>query len=150
MNKQNNLILGVIVALVIGGAVGFFAGMQYQKSQRLTLATGSGARGQFGAGGAGRFGGANGANRPVMGQIISADSKSITVKLADGSSKIVLFTGSTSINKADTATSSDLKSGETVAAFGTANSDGSVTASNIQLNPQMRGFGRGVSPTSAK
>lgn len=43
------------------------------------------------------------------------------------------------INKATTATKSDLKTGEKVAVFGTPNSDGSVTAQSIQLNPMFRG-----------
>jgi hypothetical protein len=65
----------------------------------------------------------------------------MTVKLNDGSSKIVLLTGTTSINKAATAATSDLTVGETVSAFGTTNSDGSITATNVQINPLMRGPG---------
>jgi hypothetical protein len=65
----------------------------------------------------------------------------MTVKLADGSSKIVLLTASTSFNKATAATAADLTVGQTVAAFGTTNTDGSITASNVQINPVMRGPG---------
>jgi len=57
--------------------------------------------------------------------------------LADGSSKIVLISDSTQINQATTATSVDLKMGITIAAYGTANSDGSITAQSIQINPQV-------------
>lgn len=62
--------------------------------------------------------------------------------MQDGSSKIVLFSDKTEINKAAEATKEDLKVGEKVAVFGTENSDGSVTAQNIQLNPQLRGLGQ--------
>lgn len=83
-----------------------------------------------------RFGG----NRPVNGEIISVDEKSITVKMNDDSSRIVLINDQTQINQAQEATKSDLKVGEEVAAFGQENSDGSVTAQNIQLNPISRGM----------
>ncbi len=79
--------------------------------------------------------------RPISGEILSSDDKSITVKLQDGSSKIVLLSDKTQINKATSVTKLDLKSGEKVAVFGSENSDGSVTAQNIQLNPQFRGVG---------
>lgn len=132
---MKNLNILTIALLLVGLGAGFFGGMQYQKSQngenrQLNSQTGGQGR---------RFAGQNGNNRPVAGDIISADDKSITVKLADGSSKIVLVSDSTQINKAATATKSDLKTGEKVAVFGTQNSDGSVTAQNIQLNPQNRG-----------
>ena len=137
---KNNAILIALVTLLIGGAIGFFGGTQYQKSQRTSLgqfgnnqfATRSGS-GAFGAGRGGRNGGG------VIGDILSIDQNSITVKLPDGSSKIVLLTSATSINKATVATASDLSVGTRVAAFGTTNTDGSVTASNVQINPVGRG-----------
>lgn len=140
--KNNTILISVVIAIIVG-AIGFFGGMQYQKSQRPT--NGFGGSGQAGANRGQRNGGGPGGmgNRPVAGEIISSDDKSITVKLQDGSSKIVLLSGSTQINKADTATISDLKTGEKVAVFGTANSDGSVTAQNVQLNPMQRMFGQG-------
>jgi hypothetical protein len=141
---KNNLIIGVILALVIGGAVGFFAGTTYQKNQRANFTAFNGAGGPRGQNGqfGGRFGGSNGGSRPVVGQIISSDDKSITVKMMDGSSKIVVLTNSTSINKAADGTRDDLKNGVNVLVVGTPNSDGSETATNIQLNPQMRFFQR--------
>lgn len=130
---KNNIILITIFALLVGGGVGFFGGSQYQKSQRPSFGQFT-ARGASGTNGA-RVRGGNGA----AGTILSVDNNSITVKLADGSSKIVLLTASTSFNKATAATAGDLAVGGTVAAFGTANSDGSITASNVQINPEMRG-----------
>jgi hypothetical protein len=136
---KNNLIIIAVFALIIGGAAGFFGGMQYQKSQRLQAfqfngqATQPNGSGNFRVGQSGRSGFA-----PVTGEIIDSDDKSITVKLEDGSSKIVLLSKDTSISKSDKISVSELKKGETVAAFGTQNSDGTITAQNIQLNPQMR------------
>jgi len=62
----------------------------------------------------------------------------ITVKLPDGSSKIILLSEKTSINKASEGSVADLVVGEKVAVFGTTNTDGSVTAQNIQINPVAR------------
>ncbi len=136
---KNNFVLIIILSLLVGGGIGFFGGMQYQKGQR-SAAFGQFTNGQFGArAGTGALGlrGRNG--NGAVGTILSADANSITVKLAEGGSKIVLLTASTSFNKATAATAGDLAVGGTVAAFGTENSDGSITASNVQLNPQMRG-----------
>ncbi len=87
-----------------------------------------------------RSGGANNASglRPVNGEIIAVDDKSITVKLQNDTSKIILLDSKSSINKTATATVADLKIGEKIAAFGTENSDGSLTAQNVQLNPALK------------
>lgn len=137
----------IIVAVVIA-AVGFFGGMQYEKGKTAMAMNMMSTGAPAGAGGAGRFGAGGGrftsrGGGATIGQIVSSDSSSITVKLADGSSKIVNISGSTKISKSDTATMSDLTTGTQVAAFGTTNSDGSITATTVQLNPQMM---RGVRP----
>ncbi|MCL4364453.1 DUF5666 domain-containing protein [Patescibacteria group bacterium] len=132
---KNNVVSLVLVAVVFG-AIGFYGGTLYQKNQQPSLLTQFGNRtGQFAAGQNARF--RNGGGR-VVGQIVSVDSSSMTVKMQDGSSKIVLFSDKTAIDKAASASASDLKNGEAVSVFGTTNSDGSVTAQNIQLNPIMR------------
>jgi hypothetical protein len=146
--KQNMIVTLLVVAVVVGAA-GFYGGMKYQQSK-------SGAGRQFGAQGGRGFGGsgAGGANggrfRPVTGAILSSDANSLTVKLTDGSTKIVLLTSSTQINKAQKAAQSDLTVGTQVAVFGTNNTDGSVTAQNVQLNPQleMRGGPPQATPTA--
>src|SRR3989338_619898 len=134
---KSNYLLTIIVAVVVG-AGGFFAGTKYQQSKTP----------------ANRFenlqGGRNGTQqgrcgfRPVNGEILSLDDKSITVKLTDGSSKIVFFTDNTVYNKSSEGSKSDLKVGEKVAVFGADNTDGSVTAQNVQLNPQLRGVPTGA------
>ncbi|OGH07544.1 MAG: hypothetical protein A2171_01480 [Candidatus Levybacteria bacterium RBG_13_35_9] len=143
---KNNLIIGVIVALILGGVSGFLGGVQYQKSQQPQIGA---LNRQFGQTGSGTFRQGQFQRNgmiPVSGEIIDADDKSITIKLEDGSSKIVLISDDTMINKASEGSKEDLKTGEMVAAFGITNSDGSVTAQSIQLNPQVRIFQR-TSPT---
>lgn len=120
--------IAVIASIVIAGGA-FFAGMQYQKGQRGNF-------GQFGANGQRGMGMRTGNMnnfRPVTGEIISADDKTITVKIPDGSSKIVLFSDSTMISEATSSTKQSLQTGKKVMIFGSSNSDGSVTAQNIQL-----------------
>jgi hypothetical protein len=126
-----------ILLIVIFTAVGFFGGTKYQQSKIVSQ------RGQFGdriqAGGNNSQG-----NRmrqgggQIIGEISAQDEKTITVTLQDGSSKIILLSEKTTINKASQGLISDLKVGEKVAVFGSANTDGSVTAQNIQLNPIIR------------
>jgi hypothetical protein len=145
---KTNTIIIAIITLLIGAGAGFFGGMKYQQTKRTAVL------GQFGQGGINgrngqiqRNGNGNAANfRPVSGQIISTDNGSITVKMSDGSSKIVLTNDKTVINQTSAATASDLKTGENVAVFGTANSDGSVTATNIEINPQQLRVGPNASP----
>ncbi|SRR6266404_1210434 len=133
---NNKIIIFSVIALLVGAGAGFFGGMQFQKGKTP-------ARGQFGANGtftrgAGR-GGANG--MAVRGQIISADNNSVTVKMMDGSTKIVILSSGTMIGKTTTASASDLTNGSNVTVFGTTNSDGSITAQNVQIGNGMM-FGR--------
>lgn len=134
--KNNNVIIAAVAAGLIFGTGGFFAGTKYQQSKRP----------QFGNGQMMRSGVQNGQStnrqnfRPVAGTISASDDTSITVKLPDGSSKIVLLSEKTVINKATEGTKTDLTVGQTVSVFGTENSDKSVTAQNIQIGlPALRG-----------
>ena len=134
---KNSVVIMVLIAVVFGGG-GYFVGKSMAQSQATAL------RGQFagqfgartGTPGVGRTGGARGGQ--ILGTILSQDANSITVQMADGSSKIVLISATTSINQAAAATVTDLKVGERVSAFGATNTDGSVSAQNIQINPIMR------------
>jgi hypothetical protein len=134
---KNSLVLTIILVILIG--IGsFFGGMKYGQSQRRSAFgqfANSNISGQRGLTNGNRVG--NGF-RPINGDIINSDANSITVKMSDGSTKIVIVSGSTSINKAAQATIADLTTGQKVAVFGQTNSDGSVTAQSIQLNPIER------------
>ena len=76
-----------------------------------------------------------GAGGFVTGQVIAKDTSSITIKLRDGGSQILLLGGSTIIMKATTGTLADLAIGSDITATGASNSDGSLTAQSIQLRP---------------
>lgn len=141
---MNSKIIMVLVAIIIATGA-FFAGIQYQKSQSNQVLAGIGAGGyarRFGAAGRLR---ANGST-VTRGEIISADANSITVKLRNGNSKIVLFSDKTSVNKTVSGSTTDLTTGQQVMVFGTNNTDGSVTAQIIQLNPLLN---RQATPSGA-
>ncbi|MHB8870545.1 MAG: hypothetical protein ACYC6T_18405 [Thermoleophilia bacterium] len=157
-------VIVVVVAVVVGVAA-FFGGMTYGQGrppsveaaveamrnaspEELAQAFQSGGGevpglggGVPGAGGgfagAGRQGGAMGGPGGgfVNGDIIASDAESITVKLGDGSSKIVFFSGSTSISRQAEGSASDLSEGTSVLVTGATNSDGSITAQTIQIRP---------------
>lgn len=131
MNKNTMI---AVVLIIVAGIAGFFGGIQYQKAQRASFGQFAGQGGQFRQ----RFG-QNGQNfRPVRGTVISFDDTGLTVKSPDGSSKIVIVSSSTAFMKSDTAAKSDIKTGDTVMVFGAQNSDGSVTAQQVQINPPTR------------
>ena len=140
---KNILIAVLAVLVVVAGVGGFFGGMKFQEKRTPTRQAGqNGFQGRFGQSQNGQ-----GSNiKSVRGQIISADDKSITVKAQDGSTTIVILSDSAGITQSTTAAKSDLAQGKEVAVFGTGNSDGSVTAQNIQLNPQI---GRPNSPNAS-
>jgi hypothetical protein len=147
MNMKKILPIFIIAVLIIGGGA-FFAGTKYGQSknslaslQNLTPEQRQQRLQQMGVAGGFRGTGAGGGNRTgggfVSGDIISKSDNSITVKLQDGGSKIVFFSNTTSISKSTDGTSADLEIGKTIMVNGKANSDGSVTATNIQIRPAL-------------
>lgn len=157
---KNSPLITVLLVIIFSG-IGFFAGTKYQQSKVPSFAVGSGNFRQMGgntaAGGAirGQAGNTVGQRRmgagQVLGSITSKDDKSITVQLQDGSSKIILLSTNTTFDKSTSAASTDLKTGDKVAVFGTTNTDGSVSAASVQINPTFRAMGNpSVSPAPAK
>ena len=146
---KNAKVVAPVILVLVGLGAGFFGGYQY-RNYKLNQTRGSFTAG--GASGAQRFTGTRGTGQngmmgrggAVTGSVLSIDANGVTVKLTDGSSKIVLFSSSTTYSNTVTASQTDLKVGTNVAVFGAANSDGSVTATSVQINPQ---FGRPSEPS---
>jgi len=148
--KSNHIIIFIVALIIVAGGA-FFAGTKYQQSQATSRfgnaqffqnsANGQGGQRQ------GRFGSGRGFGGATIGQVVGVDASSITVKLQDGSSKIVNINSSTTYSKSDSASQADIKTGDRIAVFGSATSDGSITAQNVQLNPMVRVGGTRPSPT---
>lgn len=136
-----NQIISTLVLLIVVGVGAFFGGTKYQQSKinsQFTQRTGDIGQGM------GRNNtvdttvknrGQVTGFRQTVGEIISADDKSVTVKLTDGSSKIILLSDSTVVNQTATASKTDLKVGTKVAVMGDTNTDGSITSKTIDINP---------------
>ncbi|MFH1393184.1 MAG: hypothetical protein ABIG73_02290 [Patescibacteria group bacterium] len=126
MNKK--IIMAVIITLIIAGGGGFYNGMLYGKSARPDLSANMNRQRINGAQQNGGFSG---------GEIIKKDSNSITVKLTNGSSQIILFSDTTKIMKSAEGVAADLTIGEQVTITGPKNQDGSITVQSIQIRPAM-------------
>ena len=153
---QTKIIGTVVAVILLGGA--FWAGMSYGKSQSATPAGTQFGAGNFSSGGAGGFGGGTGGNAGGMrmgrsgggfatGQVVASDANSVTIKLASGSTQIVLVGTSTQVLKSTLGNISDLAAGTNVTVMGATNSDGSLTAQSIQIRPAGMS-GRGQAPAA--
>jgi len=141
--KRNQVIGGVIILIIVAGG-SFYAGQATAKS--ATPAQGQfGAGFTAGAGGATGFAGRTGARGAgggfTAGQIVSVSASSISIQQQNGSSsEIVLLSPSTQILKQTSGTAADLTAGTEVTVTGTSNSDGSLTATSIQIRPAGTGL----------
>ncbi len=130
--NTNNKTTQIIIALILVG-VSFYGGMKYQSSKNprgnFMMA------GNFNGEQMGGRGGVRGSTGMIIGNIISKDSNGITVQMRDGGSKIVLITNETQVMKTTTGTKEDLSVGKEISGTGAVNSDGSITATSIQLRP---------------
>ena len=143
----------VVAALIAVGVGALFGGRAWGASGSSATANADQAAPQFMRDGTGPSGmpggGPRNADGMVSGSIIAADASSITVETSDGSTKIILVSGSTSISLTTEGSLSDLVTGEDVVVSGTANSDGTVTAASIRLGSNLGlGGAPGVMPPS--
>jgi hypothetical protein len=150
----------LIVLIVAAGVGGFFGGRATAGDSTESAQMGPGGTGDvqgdgtlrdgstMPSGGAMASGAAGRAGAGLTtGSIVSKDDTSITIQLADGNTQIVYFSDSTTISETKEATSDSLAEGEDVTVMGSSNSDGSLTATTIQVGAAAGGmFGGGGTP----
>ncbi len=137
-----------IVVFVVGCAGSFFAGLKVGQNQKGVLGKGFDpsnmpfpgnsssqermkqmqTRGMTDPRMMNRTGGAM-----VNGEVVSKDDKSMTVKTATGSSKIIFYSQSTKISRMADIKVDEVSVGQSVFASGSPSQDGSLMASSIQL-----------------
>lgn len=122
---KNNLFLIILISLLVFGG-SFLAGMKYQESKNPASRLSETRRPQSLR---------NQGLRPVNGEIINIEEDTLTVKISDGSSKIIFLPEKLNLTKSSPGSKKDLEKGKKVAIFGTENPDGSLVAQSIQLNP---------------
>ena len=126
---HKNIVITGVVALIIGAGIGYAgAGMFSHPTtpgQQFTRGTGNGMMGGTRSMGGGF----------LTGTVSSKDAGSITLNTRDGSSHVVLITPNTTVSKSVNGALTDVTTGTTIIVSGTTNSDGSVSASLIQLRP---------------
>ena len=137
-------VLIAVVVVLVSIAVGYFLG-------RGTNAFGGRQSfgGNFPAGQMRNFEGArsrtNAGGGMIGGEVTKIDNDGLTLELRDGGSRLIRFSTSTEVQKMTDGSVSDLSVGTSVNVFGPANSDGSVTASSIQVRPDVP-MGGGLGP----
>jgi hypothetical protein len=142
INFKNKKITAIIMIFLVVGILIFFIGMKYGQAGNNKLGKNFSQlgdrnmgtqKGMLEDGGMDRNGGA------TTGEILSKDDKSITVKLRDGGSKIILYSTTTEISKFTAGAIEDLIVGSNIIVNGKTNNDGSIIAQTIQLRPAIQG-----------
>jgi len=133
MEKKYKKFLLFAATAIVSAIIFFYGGMKYGEQNT------AGGRQQLQQTRSQRSGGFQQGGGFVTGQVLSKDEQSITVKTRDGSSRIVLYSNSTSVNKPVPGSINDIYPGTEVMVGGTQNSDGSVTAQTIQVRQNGQG-----------
>lgn len=131
-----NKIVAITMGFALLGGGSFYAGMKYGQNADTQAALAQRAN-AFGGISAGQRGRGNQSGGFLVGTVLSKDDKSVTLKLNDGSSKIVFFSDMTKILKSTAGASADITMGEQVSINGTQNQDGSISAQSMQIRPEL-------------
>ena len=148
---KNKKMVSIILVCILVAGLSFWAGTAYGKGKNIT--SNFSRQGMFNQNstnqnGIARMGRGNTGGGFVSGTVLSKDANSITVQLrgpdmmnaqsgatTTGGSKIVIYSTSTGIEKTVSGAIGDVVVGSQVSVTGTANPDGSVNATSIQIRP---------------
>lgn len=140
---MKKIIFVAVLAVLIGGGAGFWFGSRSAMSSGTgsnslpsNASNGSG----FGRGYGNRSNGSGQSGNNISGDILKKDDQSITIQLPQGGSKIIFFSDGTRIAKTISGSANDLTTGTMVMVNGSANSDGSISANNIQIRNVTSSF----------
>jgi hypothetical protein len=126
MKKYKTHIVWAVIVIVALGIGVWYGSAIMGGSTAAHSASGASARSGYARTAGGGF---------ISGQIISVTGNNMTVALADGNSEVVFYSSSTQVMKPTVVPTSDLSAGTIVVVGGTSNSDGSLTAQSIQIQP---------------
>ena len=139
------MITWAVIAIILMG--GFYYLGYHNGKNSVASSSYAGAAGARGTrSGAGGMAGAG----AVTGTVLAKDNTSITVQSRDGSSKIVLYSGSTQFAKSTSGTIDDVAIGGQVVIIGKTNSDGSITAQSVQIRPNMPNMNQTATTTQSQ
>lgn len=133
-----------VAVLAVVALLGVFGGAQLKSSNASASVTAtSSGTGPGGGRNRGQFSGApngpRGGGGATFGTVESVNGDTITLTDQQGNTKTITLTSSTTITKTTTGAPSDITTGQTIVVRGTANSDGSTTATNVAIG--NGGFG---------
>jgi hypothetical protein len=142
MSKDMNklIVVAVATAVIVGGAA-FGGGYAVAKKSAPALA-GRGMMARDGQAG-GQQKAQRAASNMANGEVLTVEEGSLTIKLADGGSRIVLLGKDAVVSYCAEAELSTVQPGTSLLATGEANADGSLTARFIQAGSVMQQFRMG-------
>jgi hypothetical protein len=147
--SRKQVIIACAITAVLAGGVGYVGGIKMSSLRRMSPL---GNRGgdqmiNFRNGGNAQNTGRSAGSAPnmmirggaVTGEVTAKDDKSMTVKMSDGSSRIVILSDKTTYRISEESSIEKIAVGTKIAVFGESGTDGSVTAASIEINPAMMG-----------
>lgn len=137
--KNESILIACAITAVIAGGVGFVAHAKLQSKNQFAN---WGERGESFRMMEGKEGKGRGMGQGMMGrggaqsgEVTAKDGKTLTLKMSDGSTKLVILSDTTTYRAAVESSLDKVEVGTKIAAFGTQSTDGSTVATSIEINP---------------